>query len=32
MPTPPMYVAGHRGLFGSAAWREAQPRGLPIVG
>jgi len=32
MPTQPMYVAGHRGLVGSAVWREAQARGLSVVG
>ena len=27
-----MYVAGHRGLVGSAVWRAAERRGLPLVG
>jgi GDP-L-fucose synthase len=30
--TKPMYIAGHRGLVGSAAWREAERRGIPLVG
>jgi GDP-L-fucose synthase len=28
----PMYVAGHRGLVGSAVWREAERRGVQVVG
>jgi GDP-L-fucose synthase len=27
-----MYVAGHRGLVGSAVWREAEARGFDVVG
>ena len=27
-----MYIAGHRGLVGSAVWREAQSRGISVVG
>jgi GDP-L-fucose synthase len=27
-----MYVAGHRGLVGSAVWREAQSNGIALVG
>jgi GDP-L-fucose synthase len=30
--TQPLYIAGHRGLVGSAVWREAQDRGIPVVG
>jgi GDP-L-fucose synthase len=30
--TKSMYIAGHRGLVGSAAWREAELRGIPLVG
>ena len=32
MSTGPMYVAGHRGLVGSAVWRAAEARGLSPVG
>lgn len=32
MTSQPMYVAGHRGLVGSAVWREAQARGMALVG
>jgi GDP-L-fucose synthase len=32
MPAGPLYVAGHRGLVGSAIWREAERRGLDLVG
>jgi GDP-L-fucose synthase len=28
----PMYIAGHRGLVGSAVWREASARGHSVVG
>jgi GDP-L-fucose synthase len=28
----PVYVAGHRGLVGSAIWREAERAGVPTVG
>ena len=28
----PMYIAGHRGLVGSAIWREAQAHGVDLVG
>lgn len=28
----PLYVAGHRGLVGSAIWREAGRRGIELVG
>ena len=29
---PPLYIAGHRGLVGSAIWREAERRGAELVG
>ena len=32
MSTGPMYIAGHRGLVGSAIWREAERRGIELVG
>jgi nucleoside-diphosphate-sugar epimerase len=32
MPDKPMYVAGHRGLVGSAVAREARRRGIEVVG
>lgn len=32
MTTQPLYIAGHRGLVGSAVWREAQAMGIPTVG
>jgi GDP-L-fucose synthase len=32
MPSGPMYIAGHRGLVGSAIWREADRRGTDLVG
>jgi GDP-L-fucose synthase len=28
----PLYIAGHRGLVGSAIWREASGRGLALIG
>ena len=28
----PMYIAGHRGLVGSAVWRESLVRGLDVIG
>jgi GDP-L-fucose synthase len=31
-PSGPLYVAGHRGLVGSAIWREGLQRGLELVG
>jgi GDP-L-fucose synthase len=32
LSTQPLYIAGHRGLVGSAVWREAQSRGIDVVG
>ena len=32
MTSGPLYVAGHRGLVGSAIWREAERRGVELVG
>jgi GDP-L-fucose synthase len=32
MISQPLYVAGHRGLVGSAVWREAEARGVDLVG
>lgn len=31
-PSSPLYVAGHKGLVGSAVWREARRRGYELVG
>ncbi len=32
MSAGPMYIAGHRGLVGSAIWRAAEQRGTELVG
>ncbi|MGI8535834.1 MAG: GDP-L-fucose synthase family protein [Mycobacteriales bacterium] len=32
MSAGPMYIAGHRGLVGSAIWREAESRSVNLVG
>jgi len=32
MAAGPLYIAGHRGLVGSAIWREAERRGLDLAG
>lgn len=32
MSAGPLYIAGHRGLVGSAIWREAERRSIDVVG
>lgn len=32
MPSSPLYIAGHKGLVGSAIWREAGRRGAALAG